>query len=496
MLTYVIIYFLYGLAFFSMGILVALEGGHSSDERLRKALRPLYGFGIVHGVYEFLKMFDVLLVQLGHTSHPWLVGVELALLAFSFLSLAAFGSFLLSKTETAQRVSLIVPLTLETIWVFGLAVFYGRYPHAEMLVIAEAWTRYSIAIPATLLAAIGLVAQQRAFRRAGLVRFGQDSLWAAVAFAWYGLVGQFFTAPSPLFPSTTINSELFLRLFGFPVQIFRAVMASAAAFFVIRFLRAFQVENEAKIAELKEARLRESQERETLRSELYRRVVEAQELERQRIARDLHDETGQSLTALGMGLRSLRSMLESGKGPLESKKTLQTLETMVDESLQELQRLISDLRPSHLDDLGLAATLRWYVNILRDRYHLDVSVQVVNEERPICSEHSTALFRMAQEALTNVVKHAEATQARVSLIFDEKGIHLAVEDNGHGFDVEKGFKQQSWGLLGLQERATLLDGTCQIYSSPGRGTIVEITVPYCTKHTLEAANGDTNSAGG
>ena len=215
-----------------MGLLVALEGGRSSDERLRKALRPLLGFGLVHGLHEFLRMFDEILVQMGGHSNPWLDRVELAMLAFSFLSLTAFGAFLLSKTETAQRVSLIVPLVLETIWVFGLAVFKDQFLPTQMFSVADAWTRYILGIPASILAAVGLVAQQRAFRHAGLVRFGRDSLWAAVAFGWYGLVGQLFVTASPLFPSNIINTDLFLHLFGFPIQIFRTVIASAAAFFV------------------------------------------------------------------------------------------------------------------------------------------------------------------------------------------------------------------------------------------------------------------------
>lgn len=496
MLTYIIIYFFYGLAFFSMGILVALEGGHSSDERLRKALRPLYGFGIVHGVYEFVNMFDIIQVQLGYASHPALVGVELIMLAFSFLSLAAFGSFLLSKTETAQRVSLIVPLTLETIWVFGLAVFYERYTPDEMLAIAEAWVRYSIAIPATLLAAVGLVAQQRAFRRAGLVRFGQDSLWAAVAFAWYGLVGQLFTAPSSLFPSTVINSDLFLRLFGFPIQIFRAVIACSAAFFVVRFLRAFQVEADAQIAELKEARLRESEQRHELQRELFRRVVSAQEAERQRIARDLHDETGQALTAIGLGLRGLKNTLT--KDPAVAVQTLHRLETLTNESLSELQRLISDLRPSHLDDLGLPAALRWYAGKVSERTGLKIRVDIFGEERPISEPIKIATFRIMQEALNNTIKHAGATSVFIQLSFEPNRIHLSIRDDGGGFDPDPVQNRQSsrpsLGLAGMRERASLLGGTVSIQSGLGQGTLIEAFIP-CSQEG-EATNDHSSVTGG
>jgi signal transduction histidine kinase len=485
MLTNTLIYFLYGLAFFSMGLLVALEGGRSSDERLRKALRPLAGFGIVHGVHEWLKMFDELLVELGHLSHPYLVGVELTMLAFSFLSLAAFGSFLLAKTETAQRVSLIVPLTLETIWVFGLAVFSGRYGINDMLLISEAWTRYVLAIPASALAAIGLVAQQRAFRRAGLTRFGQDSLWAAVAFGWYGLVGQFFTPQSPLFPSTLVNEALFLNIFGFPIQVFRAVTACAASFFVIRFLRAFQVETERKIAELQEARLREAEQREALRGELFRRVVSAQEAERQRIARDLHDETGQSLTAIGLGLRGLSNTLK--KNPAQAADTLHRLETLAADSLSELQRLITDLRPSHLDDLGLPAALRWYTGKVAERTGLKIRVDTFGEEKPISDATKIAIFRIVQEALNNIIKHSGASSVFVQLSYDAGKVHISVRDDGTGFNPDminlRQASRPSLGLAGMRERASLQGGTVSIQSGPGQGTLVEANIPYEPKES-------------
>ncbi len=497
MLTYTVIYFLYGLAFFSMGLLVALEGGRSSDERLRKALRPLWGFGIVHATHEWLKMFDGLLIQFGHLNHPALVGAELAMLAFSFLSLAAFGSFLLSKTETAQRISLIVPLTLETIWVFGLAVFMGHYTSNQMVLVADVWTRYVLGIPASALAAIGLVAQQRAFRHAGLVRFGQDSLWAAVAFAWYGLVGQLFTEISPLFPSTIVNQELFLSLFGFPVQILRAVTASAAAFFVIRFLRAFQVESDRKIAELQEARLRESEQREALRGDLFHRVVAAQESERQRIARDLHDETGQSLTAIGLGLRGLSTSLT--KNPAQAAETLHRLESLAADSLFELQRIISDLRPSHLDDLGLPAALRWYAGKVSERTGLKIRMDTFGEEKPVSGSAKITTFRIVQEALNNVIKHAGATSVFVQLTFAADKIHVTVRDDGAGFDPALVQLHQSsrpsLGLAGMRERVTLLGGTVSVQSGHGQGTLIEANIPYQPKES-EAEDDHPSVAGG
>jgi len=489
----ILVYFFYGLAFFSMGLLVALEGGRSSDIRLRKALRPLAGFGIVHAIHEWLVMFTLM----GHaTSDARYSAIELSILAFSFISLAAFGSFLLAYTEISRRLILLIPIGLEAVWVFGLYNFSGQYTGETLWNVADAWTRYTLAIPASLLTSIGLVAQQRAFRRSGLIRFGQDALWAAIAFGWYGLFGQIFARTTPLALSTYINQELFLNTFGFPIQLFRAFMACAAAIFVIRFLRAFQVESEAKIAELQQAQLYEAQERETLQRELFRRVVAAQEAERQRIARDLHDETGQALTAIGMGLRGL-----SGKISARNKNafgTLHKLETLAADSLQELQRLISDLRPSHLDDLGLPAALRWYAGQVEEHSAIGIRVDIHGEEKELDGAMKIAVFRIIQESLNNIIKHAEASHVNIHLAFEERNLRINVFDNGVGFDLEQikhgRTARPSLGLAGMEERAALLGGSVSIQSRPGYGTQVEAMIPYQSKkfgvQNLPPANSD------
>jgi signal transduction histidine kinase len=319
-----------------------------------------------------------------------------------------------------------------------------------------------------------------------MARFGQDSLWAAVAFGWYGLIGQLFTQPSPLPPSTFLNSELFLHSFGFPIQLVRAVAACVVSIFVIRFLRASEVEIQRKIATLQAARIEEAERREALRGELLRRVVAAQEAERQRIARELHDETGQALTALGLGLRGVSTLLGQDECPEsvpvidKASGNLRSLQNMVAKSLDELQRVISDLRPSHLDDLGLPAALRWYCNDLQHRLPLQVSVEISGESRDLPAEVKTALFRVAQEALTNVVRHAEAKNARVCLDFGPQAVNLDVQDDGCGFDLEQAeaAARPSWGLLGMQERANLLGGQLTIHSLPGTGTRVHVSIPY------------------
>ena len=475
----VLIFFFYGLAFFSMGMAVTLEMGHGSDARLRHALRPLAVFGVIHGGHEWMEMFQILGVLPWRWMDPlaW-ESLRIAILALSFLALGAFGASLISANDRRRGWSLLVPIGLAVIWGVGALVLRGRFRGSEELwVVADVWTRYVLAVPSALLACAGLVIQQRAFRQAGMPQYGRDSLWTAAAFGVYGVVGQMFTRASSLPPSTFLNQGLFLSVFGFPVQLLRAMAAIVVAFFVIRLLRSSQVQVQHQLAALQASRLQEAERREAWRGELLKRVVAAQETERQRIARELHDETGQALTAIGLGLRGASATLR--QDPDRAVGNLRKLEDLVARAIDELQRVIADLRPSHLDDLGLPAALRWYASELQARTHLSVSVEVLGEPWPIGPTVNTALFRVTQEALTNVVRHAEATVAMVFLEYEPDRVRLRVDDNGKGFDpsVIANPDRVSWGLLGIEERASLLGGKMVLRSQAGRGTSVEVNIP-------------------
>jgi len=487
------IFFVYGLAFFCMGLAILLEIGHLSDARLRYALRFLAIFGLIHGTHEWMEMFQLIGISpLQSLDAQSLDIVRVFVLAVSFLALAAFGAALLFPGPVGRRASLWIPLAGLAIWTAGMVVLRGRYPE-DFWHVADAWTRYSLAIPSALLACAGLLAQRRVFAQAGMAEFGQDSLWAAVAFAWYGAVGQAFVSATPLPPSNVINSELFLTLVGFPVQLLRAMAAVVVAIFVVRFLRSSEVEMQRHIAGLQSARLHEAQQHEALRGELLKRVVEAQEAERQRIARELHDDTGQSLTAIGLGLRGALSAL--AKDPQRASGQLKQIEELVADALRELQRLVANLRPSHLDDLGLPATLRWYAGELNSRTGLQVAIEVRGQNDALPGEVATALFRITQEAMTNVVKHAHTDHASVQIEYLPEYVNLVICDRGVGFDPERVRESESppWGLLGMQERAVLLGGQLAIDSAPGKGTCVTVIIP---RNTLrEVAHGDPSVAG-
>jgi signal transduction histidine kinase len=460
-----------------MGLAILLERGHGSNARLRVALAPLAAFGLIHGSHEWLEMFDRLEIL------PWAVPghnawelLRIALLATSFLSLSMFGASLLDRIRPQPRLRWIDSLALSVLWLLGILVLLRRLDVSiTFWDAADVWSRYMLAVPAALLAAAGLLAQRRAFERAGLGQFGLDCLMAALAFAIYGVIGQTFPRASVVPPSMIINADLFQSLLGFPVQLLRAGMAIMASYFVMRFLRSFEVEQRAEIVRLQEAQLREADAREALRLEMMRRNVGAQEAERQRIARELHDETGQALTALGLGLRGIEGAVSSD--PARAIQHVRQLETLVTRSLNELQRLIADLRPSHLDDLGLPAALRWFAGEVQARSQLPVAVEIHGEPCPLAGPVNTALFRMAQEALTNTVKHAQASHAWLRLRYAPDSVTLTIEDDGVGFEAVRKGKAGAWGLLGMEERANMLGGTVQIMSDHGRGTLIEAAFP-------------------
>lgn len=207
------------------------------------------------------------------------------------------------------------------------------------------------------------------------------------------------------------------------------------------------------------------------------RLLEIQEAERRHIARELHDEVGQALTAVKINLQMLRRQgdRDAAAGRLDDSLG------MVDRILQGVRRLSLDLRPSLLDDLGLAAALRWYVGAQVQR--AGVAGEVIAGALPpdLPPALATTCFRIAQEAVTNVVRHARATRLTVTLDVENGAIHLIVRDDGVGFDVgaarRRALSGDSLGLLGLEERAELAGGRAAIESALGHGTTVRVSLP-------------------
>jgi signal transduction histidine kinase len=209
---------------------------------------------------------------------------------------------------------------------------------------------------------------------------------------------------------------------------------------------------------------------------LSRRVVEVQEEERRHLARELHDEIGQSLTAIGINLKALRVNSNPELHP-----RLEDCIGIVHDATDEVRQLSLNLRPAMLDDLGLVAALRWYLNRQAQRVGYMARFTANPEEASIAPAVATTAFRVAQEALTNVARHANARRVWLRLRMQKPSLSLVVRDDGSGFDSRAMLRRNAavagLGLLGMQERAALLDGRVAVRSVPGRGTEVRMTIP-------------------
>jgi len=678
------VFFFYGLAFFTMGLALTLASRRRSRFRFARAIRPLAAFGILHGAHEWVEMFQKVGLRLGtYTPTVPQEAGRLTVLGLSFLMLLVFGGLGLNLERKGRWRAYLPGAVMTALWTVSLLAVRVtlKPPPDEMTGLADVLLRYLLGIPGALVGMWALRAQRRTFREYGMPQFGRDLGWCAIALFLYGAVGQLFVRPTSLWPSTVVNSDLFLRWFGLPVQLFRAIMASVLAFYMIRALDAFELESRRRLEEAHRAKLRaqaaaleaerrtsremerlneelrlttrelsllldlsnllatpmslrerlhnvlerivrsldfpdagmilligrdggvlhvqatigfssangldgqtpeyrwamrlgeqcvaqgtticrhrdgithtlslegmvrevespcygsplamvslplafqqqvigsivlaciqseeekslstdefklmlgvaqqlglsienarlhqEAQEREKRLGELLHQVVNAQEAERQRIARELHDATAQSLTAIALGLRGVEALLD--EDPVVAVQEIRELKSFSTDALGELRRIISNLRPPQLDDLGLVAALQWYIQEFERRYGIPTDFVVEGSEFRLPSEYETVLFRITQEALTNIAKHAHASRAFVRLEIRPTHICVTIQDDGCGFDPEEVLEgtrpRTGWGLVGIQERALLLGGHYEIHSAPGQGTRIRVRVP-------------------
>jgi signal transduction histidine kinase len=682
------IYFVYGLAFFSMGLAVMMESRRPSELPIARCMGLLAGFGLLHGIHEWVDMAQIL----AGTQSPWVysTGFELfriALLALSFLLLLSYGARLLMPSLRWPGGAAGLAMGAGALWLVAwLGLGWLLSPSdREWLVLGDILGRYILAIPGSILTSWGLIRQRRFLRAKGMPAFGRDLGLAAAAFFLYGILGQVFVRPGIVFPSTVVNSALFLSVFGIPVQLFRSIMAVTIALTLIHALRVFDLESSQQLKEANEARLRARQqsldeqakrqeeiaqlnrelqgaareltvlydlsrilastlELDTLlkeavsrivgtldhvsaasiwlhddasgdltlmacdgcgqsadgaqlateephdparrlilaamrtgvvvgfypdgtiapvesivadgqgdvveagpsngprprmvgvplsrkgrtrgglllevaadhagfssadlplagamaaplsiavenailygelkshdaaRGELLHRIVSAQEAERQRVARELHDETGQALIALALGLKGTAETMKVN--PAQAARQIEELRVETSDALDALRRLMIDLRPSQLDDLGLAAALRWYVEDFGERLPVRARLELHGSPRRLAPDVESVLFRIAQESLINVGKHAGANNVSVELTFLDALVTLEVADDGIGFDPDAALKphpgRKAWGLLGMQERADLVGGRCRVISQDKRGTRIFVEVP-------------------
>ncbi|MFC1988365.1 histidine kinase [Chloroflexota bacterium] len=245
-----------------------------------------------------------------------------------------------------------------------------------------------------------------------------------------------------------------------------------------------QVEQHAEALEVSKKELEETVEERTeqlqktvgIRGQLLERLILAQEEERRRVARELHDEVGQALSAIMMDLARAIDSLPSEA--TEAKQGLLQSRALAAQTLVELRKLIYDLRPEVLDQLGLVPALRSYVKTRLDAQDINARLSFSGLENRLPSRTEITLFRIIQEATTNVVRHSGASMVNIKVSATDSRVIANIEDDGKGFDVEAAFQApESWGLRGIRERVGAVGGQLSIKSRPGEGTRIRFQIP-------------------
>jgi two-component system sensor histidine kinase UhpB len=251
--------------------------------------------------------------------------------------------------------------------------------------------------------------------------------------------------------------------------------------------RASISQSDAEISEIAQAFNRMLDRLEATRREQTKLILQAQEEERRRLALELHDESSQNLTALlvhieilSQGLQALPATTMTNEAQEQLTRELDYLKGLTQDTLETIRTLAQQLRPSVLDDLGLPAAFRWLAEDGRQRLQLPVELQIdgiddISRECQKPALYETALFRIAQEGLTNIARHAHAQHVTISLSQQQDSICLRVHDNGCGYDPSQHYP--GTGIVGMHERANSLGGTMKILSQPGQGTTIEASFP-------------------
>lgn len=461
----IIIFAIYGQAFFTLGVALAMQSMKHTRLELGKHLHWLAAFGLSHGLVEWGYVFipiQATYLPSGVVEGFW--WLQLALMVASFVFLLQFGVRTVARPGCLRR-------PYRAWWVagalLGLVVVLAlglESDQDKVRVGIEIWARYLLAVPGAVASAIGTYrssADVEALDVPGIGRRLRVAAWSLAGYALLNLV----TPAHHGYLAQWVNYATIEDWIGVPVQLWRALVGFGILYGMIRSLPVFEVESDRML--------------EAARSEWIHRILSAQEDERRRVAHELHDEVIQELVLL---CRRLDSIEDAGASLSDTVlHRVGEARAATEDLIARLRTFARDLRPATLDDLGVVASIRRLMVDLSTRTGIRWDLTVRGSPRRLARDTELGLFRIAQEAIRNVERHAAAQAIRLELTFGADTVSLRVADDGRGMaPVTCGRDLAAsgrLGILGMQERAALLGGELKIRSEPGVGTTVVATVP-------------------
>lgn len=453
-----IIFFIYGQVFFVLGLAIALQYRRHSRLSLARSLKWLAAFGFTHGLHEWGDLF--IPIQAQYMPAPivnLLYALQLLLLAASFACIFQFGVETLRPLPHRQRLLRYLPGAVLTLWLFW--ALGPSLTHSVDVVYwyttNDIWARYSIGFPGALLAAYGLRRQAHELiaplQTPQILRTLQI---AGLALAGYGLMGGLVVPPGDFFPANWLNSVGFEQFTLLPVQVFRSLLGLTLTLAMIRAMEVFHDELDRRLRSMEE--------------------VQMLITERERIGRELHDSTLQAIYAAGLMLGGIAKELVKTGSPQYTTRLQQSIE-LLNQAVADIRGYIGALRPQSSSQ-SLAAGLEELAHAQHLRSLVDINLALnLPEGRALSPTHIGHLLTIANEALSNVARHAHATRVFLSATTKDDWLRLEIKDNGHGLPEDYVL---GYGLRNMQDRARLLGGDMALESQPGQGTTVTIEVPW------------------
>ncbi|MEN8240626.1 MAG: sensor histidine kinase [Chloroflexota bacterium] len=479
-IAFVLIYFVYGLGFFSLGLALFLEANRYTALGESQNLRYLALFGITHGVHEWLDMLMILASFFSIGLHQSFLWIRIVLLASSFFFLIVFGSRVLITNQRKFNFRVYSPIGLVILYLIAILVTEAATPQqiaGDWFRLTDFLARYILAVPGALLAAF-------AFRYQSQQQTGTDGLIQLRlkrVGLWFGIyaVSQ-LTGPAAKMYSL-IASDQIADMIHLMIPATRSTIAILIAIDVVKAIqyseqnrqkREIQVQRE-KVDALQQAS-EALQLRNDLRKKLMFQMVRIQEEERARISRELHDETAQMITALSANLAAVQHKIPKEHQP---NKLLNQITNLINDLSLNIHRLVHELRPAQLDELGLVPAIEFLVERSQNNLGLKLNSAVTIKTKRFDPMVEAVVYRAAQESLNNIYKHAKTTNAKLALSESNEKITLLISDNGVGFNQETVDFHQGFGLAGMKERVEMVSGKIKVTSVLGEGTTIEINIP-------------------
>ncbi|PKM81055.1 MAG: hypothetical protein CVU89_10930 [Firmicutes bacterium HGW-Firmicutes-14] len=464
-----LIYFFYGLAFFTLGLSLAIQSRKDSEFVLSKSLWFLAVFGLIHAWAEWAKIYMPMEMRAGDMSGYNVFHIaEAMVVATSFLFLFLFGVNLLVDSIKKYYPIKYLPLILAGIWFikfvgWDLAVA-GVENCGYWAIYSTTAARYILAFPGALVTGIAFFIQAGLFKGFNLKSAARYCQLGGICFLLYGFFSGLVVLPVGFWPGNFLNTETFFNFIGLPVQIFRALLGLVIAFIIIKLINIFDEEQNQRLAQV-----------------MHQSIVVQ---ERERLGRDLHDGIMQSIYSVGLVLETGKLMLQQGE--------TEALAAQLDDSQDKLRKTmvllrnyIGNILQVHQEEQGLKDLLETLGQEFKglSMLHLKIKNNLENDII-LTPRQASNIDHILKEALFNIVKHAHASQVEIQVSPVHNGnrqnINVLIIDDGKGFNLssaENTDLAEHHGLTNMKFRAQRLQGSLEVISAPKMGTRISLTFP-------------------